>query len=227
MLRWKILALILFSGVLALAQVRPRDYTISLPRVSFSADGSTAVIGFVVTNQGGDAIEASQVVITENLTGQVQVAEELPSLAAGSEQAYTIELRLADLPEPDLFFKIEAGIDDYELAGSPIAKNNIQIFRINKANVSDAGGAAAAGSPAATAYDLWLPLVNLGINFPGDGVEVNGRLYSGGDLLVARRRGSGAAMFCLVAAEFGAAAGLAPSAQVRAVAGALRGQHLV
>ncbi len=183
MVRWKIIVLIFLSSIAAAAQIRPRDYAISLPRVEFSADQTSALVSFVVSNQGGDAIEASQVVILENLSGDIQVMEDLPILANGGEQAYAIELRLADLPEPDLFFKIEAGIDDYELAGSPIARNNVQIFRINQADFADANDRERGNAPAAPVYDLYVPLVNLGINFLADGIEVNGSRYSGGDLL--------------------------------------------
>ena len=94
------------------------------------------------------------------------------------------------------FFKIEAGIDEYELAGSPIARNNVQIFRINKAEVGDATGADPDNRPASPTYDLYLPLVNLGIDFLADGIAVNGNRYGSGELL----RFAGVtlvALFCL------------------------------
>ena len=106
------------------AQAGPRDYSISPPPVRYSPDGRTAVVSFTVRNQGGDAAEPSLIVITENQSGSVEVREVLPALAAGQAQDFSIELALADYGDDDIFFKIEAGIDDYEVAGSPIARNN-------------------------------------------------------------------------------------------------------
>ncbi len=180
MARGGILILILLGALAAVAQVEPRDYTISLPRVSFSADGRSAIVSFVVSNQGGDALEASQVVITEKPAGSMQISEDLPRLMAGGERDYAIEMRLADLPGADVFFEIEAGIDKYELAGSPIARNNKQIFRINQADLANAP---AAEREAAPSYDLFLPIVNLGLDFLPGGFAVNGVFTSVGDLL--------------------------------------------
>ncbi len=183
MARCRLPLLIFLFSIVAAAQTIPRDYTISLPRVTFAADGATAIVSFTISNQGGDAIEASQIVISENQSGRIQVSETLPILTADQEQSFRIELRLADLPEDDLFFKIEAGIDEYELAGSPIARNNTQLFRINKAGARSAGGAAPTSSPAEAAYDLFIPLLNLGINFLADGVQINESRYSKAELL--------------------------------------------
>ena len=183
MARCRLLLLIFLFSIVAVAQTIPRDYTISLPRVTFTADGATAVVSFTITNQGGDAIEASQFVISENQSGDIQVSEPLPILAADQAQLFRIALPLADLPGDDLFFKIEAGIDEYELAGSPIARNNTQLFRINKAEARSSNGAAPISSPAEAAYDLFIPLVNLGVNFLADGVQINESRYSNDDLL--------------------------------------------
>ena len=130
------------------------------------------------------------------LRGRIEITEALPILATGEERDFSIELRLADFSEDDLFFKIEAGIDEYELAGSPIARNNVQIFRINKADVGNATGADPDNRSASPAYDLYLPLVNLGIDFLADGIALNGKRYGSGELL----RFAGitlAALFCL------------------------------
>ena len=183
MARGKLLILVFFSCFVVAAQTQPRDYSISLPRVRFSADGTTATVNFSVSNRGGDALEDSQFVIAENSTGRIEITEALPVLAAGEERAFSFDLRLADFAEEDLFFKIEAGIDEYELAGSPIARNNVQIFRINKAEVGDATGADVGIVPASPTYDLYLPLVNLGIDFLADGIAVNGNRYGSGELL--------------------------------------------
>ncbi len=183
MIRLVIIAVIIFGSSAVAAQIEPRDYAISAPRVTFSDDGATAIISFVVNNQGGDAVEASRVEITEHQSGDMLATESLPRLPAGGEQSFRIEARLAELPAPDLFFKIEAGIDDYELADSPIARDNVQIFRINKADAAAATGADPADLAARPAVDLYLPLVNIGINFLSDGVEINEVRYGSGDLL--------------------------------------------
>lgn len=180
MARFGISISIFLCALMAFAQVEPRDYVISLPRVSFSADGRSAMVSFVVSNRGGDALEASQIVITETPAGRMQISEDLPSLKAGGEQDFAIAIRLADLPAADVFFEIEAGIDKYELAGSPIARNNKQTFRINQAELANAP---AAEGEAAPSYDLFLPLVNLGLDFAPGGFAINGAFTSFGDLL--------------------------------------------
>ena len=80
----------------------------------------------------------------------------------------------------------EAGIDQYELAGSPIARNNTQLFRVNKAAARDAVGADPSDqstSPAASRYDLFIPIINLGINFRASGIQLNDKYYTGGEIL--------------------------------------------
>ena len=184
MSRWQLIVCLFFIAVGGAAQAQPRDYSISLPRVYYSPDGASAIISFSVSNQGGDAIDASEIIIAENQSGRVEFREALPALAAGQEQSFSIELPLALLPEDDLFFKVEAGIDSYELAGSLIARNNSQLFRINKADASSSVSASPS-RPAAPVYDLFIPLLNLGVNFQADGLQVNDRLISGRDLLLA------------------------------------------
>ena len=111
----------------------------------------------------------------------------MPALAADESRAFSLPLPLADLPADNVSIQIQAGIDEFELAGSPIARNNTQLFLINRAGAGLPGGGSggAAGSSApAQRYDCFIPLVNLGLNFGADGVEVNGRSYSRTDLLI-------------------------------------------
>ena len=72
-LRLAVLIYLLIAAVAIFAQANPRDYSISLPRVSYTADGTVAVVNFTVGNRGGDAREPSQIIISENQTGQVAV----------------------------------------------------------------------------------------------------------------------------------------------------------
>lgn len=183
MARINILLIIFTLGLVVSAQVRPRDYTISPPRVSYDAESGAATVSFDIRNQGGDASEASQIVISENISGEIWHTEALPILGADAEQSFSIPMRLADLPEDEVFFVVEAGIDDYELAGSPIALNNTQIFRISLAEAGGSGAGAAGSSAAAPRYDLFLPLVNLGVNFLSDGIQINDSRFSRTDLL--------------------------------------------
>ncbi len=173
------LACLLLFPLAVAAQAGPRDYSISPPPVRYSPDGRTAVVSFTVRNQGGDAAEPSLIVITENQSGSVKIREVLPALAAGQTRSFSIELALADYGDDDIFFKIEAGIDDYEVAGSPIARNNTQLFRINKA----AARAATGVDPPADRFDIVIPIVNLGIDFRADGILLNDSLFTRDDML--------------------------------------------
>lgn len=171
----------------AAAQSAPRDYAISPPRVNYTAEGSVAVVSFTVSNQGGDASEASQIVISEYQSGRVESIEPLPAIAADQSRDFSIQLPLADLATNGIVsFKIEAGIDAFELANSPIARDNSQLFHIDRAAARDAAGrdsASEAASETDAVFDLSIPVFNVGINFLEDGIQVNDSHYSGGDIL--------------------------------------------
>ena len=122
MARWRVLVCIWMIGVVGMAQT-PRDYAVSQQEaVSYSDDGSTATVALTVTNQGGDAVEETQINITQHSDSRIIHSETLRPLAANEEA--TIAVKLADLPAGDHAFMAEVGIDRYELAGSPIAANN-------------------------------------------------------------------------------------------------------
>lgn len=197
MARFNLLIFILLGAFAAVAQAQPRDYAITVDAVSYTAEA--AVISFTVSNQGGDALEASEIVISEYQSGRVVTSETLPALAADESRSFSLPLPLADLPADNVSIQIQAGIDEFELEGSPIARNNTQLFLINRA---DAGLASvdADGSPSSSAptqdYDLFIPLVNLGLDFHAGGIEVNGRSYSRTDLLIFAGM-TLAALFCL------------------------------
>ncbi len=188
MSRWQVIVCLFLSNFIAFAQAQPRDYSISLPRVSYANDGLAAMVSFTVSNQGGDAPEDSQVIIEEYQSGRVEVSENLPALTAGQERAFSVQLSLADLAGNGIIsFKVEAGIDEYELAGSPIARNNSQLFHIDMAAAREAIGdstGASADPPAAPSYDLFVPLVNLGVNFYADGIDLNERFITSQEILV-------------------------------------------
>lgn len=182
------------------AQAPPRDYSVSPPRVSFTPDNSAAVINFSVSNQGGDAQAPAQIIVSEYQSRRVAATEQLPPLAADQSRNFSIQLPLANLTADGIVsFKIEAGIDEFELADSPIARDNSQLFHIDRSDALAAGveeGSSVAGAPAEAFYDLTIPLVNIGINFLADGIQLNDSYISGGDMLRALLV-LAAALFCL------------------------------
>lgn len=170
------------------AQAEQRDYAITTPLVSYSGDGTVAVVSFTITNQGGDGLEESQVTIADNRTGQIEKSETLPILASGATLPFSTELPLAGYPEGDVFLQVEVGIDQYELAGSPIARNNSMLFTINVADARQGIGSQLDQTPqpiAGAQYDLWIPIVNLGINFIPAGILINGNLISSAQIVLA------------------------------------------
>ncbi len=191
-----LICLCLAAG-LGAAQASPRDYSISPPRVNYTADGEFAVVAFSVSNQGGDASEPSQIIISEYQSGRIETSEQLPVLAADQTQDFSIQLPLAKLSaEGIISFKIEAGIDEFELAESPIARDNSQLFHIDRSQAGGDNRAAEATTAAEAAFDLYIPIVNMGVNFFGDGIQLNERRYSSAEML--RALGILAlALFCL------------------------------
>ena len=145
-------------------------------RVTYSPDGAAAVVSFTVSNQGGNATEPSQIVISEYQTGREHTIEPLPPLAADQAQNFAIQLSLANLTVDGIIsFKIEAGIDEFELANSPIARDNSQLFHIDRsesaASSGDDGSEAESAIPPDARFGLHIPIVNLGINFLEDGIQ--------------------------------------------------------
>lgn len=198
--RFALLICLCLAAGLGAAQASPRDYSISPPRVNYTADGEFAVVAFSVSNQGGDASEPSQILISEYQSGRIETSEQLPALAADQTQDFSIQLPLAKLSADGIIsFKIEAGIDEFELAESPIARDNSQLFHIDRSQAGDAGGnnrATDSTTAAEAAYDLYIPIVNMGVNFFGDGIQLNERRYSSAEIL--RALGLLAlALFCL------------------------------
>ena len=170
----RLLALgIILMSMVCLAQT-PRDYAISPPRVSYSADAAHAIVSFEVRNGGGDALAETQIVITEHLSGSIAQTEALPALAANESRAFDLCLALDTLSGGDVFFRIQAGIDDYELAGSQIARDNEQLFRVNKAQASGGSGVCQGDTLASAPFSLTIPLVNARLVFFGDSIELNG-----------------------------------------------------
>ncbi len=193
MVRFNLLILVLLGALAAAAQAQPRDYAIALDGVSYTAEA--AVVSFTISNLGGDALAESQIIISEYQSGRELASETLPALAAGAARSFALPLSRADLPADNVSIQIQAGIDEFELEGSPIARNNRQLFVINPQEAGSVGGASPASTSAQT-FDLYIPLVNLGLNFGDGGIEVNGRSYNQRDLLIFAGM-TMAALFCL------------------------------
>ena len=185
--RLALLVCLVFSPTAGYAQATPRDYSISLPRVRFAPDSSAAIISFGVTNQGGDARNPTQIVISEYQSGRVEIIEPLPPLAANQTREFDIQLPLANLSGDGIIsFKIEAGIDEFELANSPIARDNSQLFHIDRSDERGASGddgSTESTIPADARFGFHIPIVNLGIIFLEDGIQLNDSRFSSGDVL--------------------------------------------
>lgn len=186
MARWKVLLGIWMIAVVGMAQQpAPRDYAVKqLQAVSYAEDGSTATVTLTVTNEGGDAVEAAQINITQHSDSRIIHSETLRPLAADEQTDIDVAVNLADFPVGDHAFTAEVGIDQYELAGSAVAANNSLLFTVNVTEDMKAAGSrpGAAANPAA--YDLWLPLVNVGIKILADGIQLNDNFYTLPQLLI-------------------------------------------
>lgn len=176
------LAALFLASATALAQDNARDYAITTPLVSYMPGGASALVSFSVSNQGGDALEDSTITIAENESGRVVASDGLSALAAGQSYDYEVELALEQFPEGDVFLKVEVGIDQYELAGSAIARDNSQLFRINRAEAAASAGPYWSDSPAG--FDFVLPLLNIGIKATEDGIQINDSQFSQAQLLI-------------------------------------------
>lgn len=198
MIRWLLALGMLFFGFVAIGQAGPRNYSITPPRVSYSDDLAHAIVSFEVGNRGAAGTAATEIVITQHENGQSSYIEELPALAQGETRDFDICLPLANLPDEDVFFRITAGIDEYELAGSRIARDNEQLFRVNKAQAIAGSGVCAGSSAAPTdPFSLTIPLLGWQVVFLGDSIAVNGSQLDYGAALLAFLALLAALAFCL------------------------------
>lgn len=191
MARWKVLICIWLTGVVGMAQTPSppptptRDYAVRQQEaVRYSDDGSTATVALTVTNQGGGAVEETQINITQHSDNRVIHSETLLPLAANEKAVFDVPIKLADFSVGDHSFTVEVGIDQYELAGSPIAANNKLLFRIKVTEAMKAAGSQSAVPADSAAYDLWLPLVDVGINILADGIQLNDDRYTLPQILI-------------------------------------------
>lgn len=180
-----LLAVLCSLASVALAQGEARDYAITTPLVNYSPDGASAIVTLTVTNQGSDATEESTITIAYNDSGRIVESVDLLPLASGEVYPFSTELTLDQFPEGDVFLKIEVGIDQYELAGSPIARDNSQLFRINVAEAREAATIAGPSSSNEMAeFSFVVPLLNIGVKTVEGGIQINDSVFTQTQILV-------------------------------------------
>ena len=188
MARWKILFsiwIISMMGVVSLAQSGPRDYSVSTPTVTYAEDGTTFTVEFTVTNNGGDAEDSTEINISQDSTGRVEATDTLPALDANEVVTVAFEFQLADFSVGTNIFNVEVGIDQYELAGSPIARDNRKPFSVTvPENTGEQTSPEITNVETGDEYDFIIPLINIGINFLDDGIQVNDRVFTTQEILI-------------------------------------------
>jgi len=192
MARWKIFVVAIIASVLCvavLAQTTPRDYALDTPEVSTNDNNSLATISVTITNNGGDATADAEVNIIQDDTGLVLENITLPPQPAGESVTVEFEIQLADFEAGDVFFRIEAGIDQFELAGSPIARDNRALARVTVPEGAvpvTATENPTTDNPSQTAdnFDFVIPVVDIGVNLLDDAVQINNDIYPHRDILI-------------------------------------------
>jgi len=170
------------------SQPNVRDYVITSVDRSFSDDGAELYLDVSIENQGSDALSESDlnVILLDGEEERIIASEPL-QLNADEPITQRFILRVEDFsPGSVQVFQIEAGIDLYELDGSPLAEDNIA--QISVEIPASGGRGSAANFPDA---DFVIPVVNIPITF-GDGETIIGdttltntelALYAGGVVL--------------------------------------------
>jgi len=192
MARWnRVLVLVIVSMICVgvMAQTTPRDYALSTPEVTYSDDNSLATISVDITNNGGDATQDAEVNIIQDGVGLVLESITLPPQPADETITVEFEIQLADFDPGDVFFAVEAGIDQFELAGSPIARDNRALVRVTVPE--GAIPVQPTDEPEVTDiddnpddFDLFIPVIDAGINFLDSSVQVNQTFYPHRDILI-------------------------------------------
>ena len=184
MARWKTLLSLWLIGIVSMvsvAQSAPRDYSVSTPIVTYGEDGTTFTVELTITNNGGDATNDAQIVISQG-NGVVQATDVLPPLTANEDVTVEFVFEFADFEVGVQAFFVEVGIDQFELAGSPIARDNRKSFSVT---IHEPSGAQVTEITvrADDDFDFVIPMLNIGFKFLADGVQINQNVYSTQDIL--------------------------------------------
>ncbi len=189
MARWNVWLVIVIVGMMSvavMAQTTPRDYALSTPQVTYNDNNSIATVTVDITNNGGDATADTDITIIQDGIGRVLQTLTLPPQPADASVTIEFEIMLADFETGDIFFAIEAGIDQFELAGSPIARDNRALVRVTVP--ANAQPVTTTDTPTATddtsEFDFVIPGVNIGIRILDDGIQVNQDVYPLQDILI-------------------------------------------
>jgi hypothetical protein len=148
--------LALWSAIVS-AQVTTRDYSISDVQFQNAPDGRITVIVTII-NRGAGGTNQSTVRVFD-LSDETIIAQgDLIPLGAGQSVALQFPLNPADFaPRTRLDLRVEAGIDDFELKGSPRAIDNIQEIVLPLVLGFQAPATPATISPQATPVAVGLP----------------------------------------------------------------------
>ena len=186
MARLKILISVWLISIVCLtsiAQSDPRDYSVSTPLVTFDEEGTTFTVEFTVTNNGGDAVEDAQINITQG-NGRIEATDILEPLQADEVLPIAFPFQTTGFEVGVQAFFVEVGIDQFELAGSPIARDNRKSFSVTIPDSATTTQTPEVTITVGTDYDFVIPLVDIGIKFLDDGIQVNQNPYSTQDVLI-------------------------------------------
>lgn len=192
MARWKKIIsiwVISLACVTIFAQSSPRDYAVSNPDVSYGEDGTTFTVEFTVTNNGGDAEDDADINIIDDSTGRVQITDTLPPLVANEVVTVAFEFQSEDFPAGEQIYNVEVGIDQYELAGSPIARDNRKPFTVDvpesESNTDEVNQPQTSDEiPNESEFDVVIPGLNIGIKRLDDGLQINQETFTTQQLLM-------------------------------------------
>lgn len=110
------------------AQTSLRDYAVEVSQPTRAADGRITIVVNVI-NRGGDGVTPTFVRVYDTESETIISQGELPPLPAGRSQSLQFTLNPADYaPRTRLSLRVEAGLDPFEIKGTPIAENNIQFL---------------------------------------------------------------------------------------------------
>jgi hypothetical protein len=184
MARWKILISLWLISIMCMAsfaQSDPRDYSVSAPTVTYAEDGTAFTVEFTITNNGGNAANDAQIIITQG-NGIVKITDTLPPLTAN--QAVTVEFpfQMAGYEMGVQAFFVEVGIDQFELAGSPIARDNRKSFSVT---ITEPSGSQVTDITVTVdgEFDFVIPVLEIGFKRLDDGLQINQNIYSTQDIL--------------------------------------------
>lgn len=187
MARWKVVIgfwIICMFCIPSFAQNAPRDYALSTPEVSYNEENTTFTVEFMVTNNGGTASDSAAINIVQDGVGRIEASDTLPPLAENEVVTVAFEFLMADFDAGEKFFAVEVGIDQFELAGSRIARDNRALFRVTIPENVSVPTTSVPIVEAVSDFDFVIPVVDVGINLLDDGIQINQDVYSNQQILV-------------------------------------------